>query len=554
MLVTFRFRHAQGHWVELESLATDLLDHPGVQGIMVTMRDLTERKRMEEALRENFHRLELILNTIPGPIWVKDRDGRYQAVNLAWLQFFEVELEDVLGKTPQQLFPPEIADRLAQEDLEVIVTRKQTCHIEQMVGAKGRVNWFDTTKVPLEDSSGVVIGTVGVARDITEQKDLEAKLLQAQKMEAVGQLAGGIAHDFNNILAVITLHLALLRENQNLDAQTQDSLAELNHEAQRAANLTRQLLLFSRRSVLESKVVDLNELVGNLVKMLGRLIGEHIVLRFDRHPDLPPVKGDAGMIEQVLMNLAVNARDAMPKGGKLTLDLTPIEADANRIRGKVNVEPGPFICLSVADTGVGMDAAILKRIFEPFFTTKEPGKGTGLGLATVYGIVAQHQGWVDVESEPGQGTTFNVFFPATAKTTPKSVEIGRTTIVRGQETILLVEDEESVRRVVMQVLRKLGYRVLEAANGPEALKVWQEHADHIDLLFTDMMMPEGVTGLDLAEKLRQDRPGLKVVISSGYNPEMGREGSSTAGAIVYLQKPYPIDVISKTIRECLDRQ
>jgi len=264
------------------------------------------------------------------------------------------------------------------------------------------------------------------------------------------------------------------------------------------------------------------------------------------------VKADPGMIEQVLMNLAVNARDAMPKGGQLTISMKPIQADAQRLIGKPEVEPGRFVCLTVADTGVGMDDATLKRIFEPFFTTKEPGKGTGLGLATVYGIAAQHKGWVEVESELGKGTTFRVFFPATSTAAPESAKASEAKTVGGNETILLVEDEAGLRRVARQVLQKLGYRVLEAANGPEALRLWQEHADHIDLLFSDMVMPEGLMGSDLVEKFREKKPSLKVILSSGYNAELAGQSRSIIGGIAYLQKPYQIEVMSKMIRECLD--
>ena len=300
--------------------------------------------------------------------------------------------------------------------------------------------------------------------------------------------------------------------------------------------------------------MDLNDLVANLLKMLGRLIGENITVRFDRHQGLPAVEADPGMVEQVLMNLAVNARDAMPKGGRLSIGIKPIQVNAERVKGKLDVLPGQFVRLSVADSGCGMDRATLDRIFEPFFTTKEPGKGTGLGLATVYGIVAQHKGWVDVESQPGNGTTFSVFFPATTKNLAETAPAGKVPTVQANETILLVEDEFSLRRAVAKVLRRLGYRVLEAGDGQEAIEVWQKAAEHIDLLFSDMMMPEGVSGLDLAQKLREQQPDLKVIISSGYNAEMAGGPRPTAGGIVYLDKPYQIAVMSKAIRECLEQK
>jgi CheY-like chemotaxis protein len=293
--------------------------------------------------------------------------------------------------------------------------------------------------------------------------------------------------------------------------------------------------------------------VANLLNMLDRLIGEHITVRFDRRAALPAVEADAGMLEQVVMNLAVNARDAMPQGGKLTISIEPVQIDEEHVKGNIKRRLGKFVCLSVADTGCGMDEATLQRVFEPFFTTKEIGKGTGLGLATVDGIVAQHKGWVDVESDLGKGTTFKVFLPAIAQGRAEQTTIEKTPVVRGHETILLVEDEAGLRRLVAQGLRQMGYSVLEADNGQTAIKLWQEQGQQIDLLFSDMVMPEGMTGLDLAEKFKQAKPNLKIIISSGYNVEMAGQGSPNIGGIVYFQKPYEFEVLSKIVRDCLDR-
>lgn len=276
-------------------------------------------------------------------------------------------------------------------------------------------------------------------------------------------------------------------------------------------------------------------------------------MQFDGCERLASVAADAGMIEQVIMNLVVNARDAMPKGGTLTIKLEPVQLDVEQARGNLKVQPGPFVCLTVTDTGCGMDEATLQRIFEPFFTTKEPGKGTGLGLATVYGIVAQHKGWVEVESERGKGSTFKVFIPATTKIRTEPTPAGKAAIVRGHETILLVEDQAGLRRAVAQSLRRLGYRLLEAANGREAMKLWQEHAQQIDLLFSDMVMPEGMTGLELAEKFKRENPKLKVLLSSGYSAEVAEQGLPAAGGIAYLPKPYQFEDLWKSVRDCLDQ-
>ncbi|MCX6885128.1 MAG: ATP-binding protein [Verrucomicrobia bacterium] len=287
--------------------------------------------------------------------------------------------------------------------------------------------------------------------------------------------------------------------------------------------------------------------------MLGCLIGEHITIQFDRSHAAMLVEADPGMLEQVFMNLLMNARDAMPKGGRISIRTELFEADATCVKGNSEVQPGMFVCVTVTDTGLGMDAATIKRIFDPFFTTKGPGKGTGLGLATVYGIVAQHKGWVDVESAPDRGASFRVFLPTTAK--PVAVRPGaeKLSVIRGNETVLLVEDAVNVRQIVSRGLQLLGYRVLEAGNGHEAMRLWQDHGAHVDLLLADMVMPEGMTGLDLAEKLKERKPALKVIISSGFNAESFSPDRPTAAGIFYLQKPYKVEDLSKSIRACLDR-
>ena len=391
-------------------------------------------------------------------------------------------------------------------------------------------------------------------RDATERKRLETQLRQAQKLEAVGQLAGGVAHDFNNIIAATMMHLSLLQSNPAVDAETRVALRELEVETKRAATLTRQLLAFSRRSVLAVKPLDLNEVIANLLKMLTRLIGENIKLNFESGSGLPLVEADAGMMEQVIMNLVVNARDAMPKGGRVTIRTTLVEGDANWAASNPNRQPGRFVSLVVTDTGCGMDTATLRRIFEPFFTTKEAGKGTGLGLATVHGIVAQHNGWVEVASEVGRGSTFQIFLVAQVGTLEEAEPAAATPpIRRGQETILLVEDETTVRRLAAKVLRNLGYHVFEAANGQEALKVWQAHGAKVDLLFTDMVMPEGMTGLELTEQLQSLKPGLRAIISSGYSSEMVQSGAPSRAGILYLPKPYAAEVLGQTVRDFLDQ-
>lgn len=387
--------------------------------------------------------------------------------------------------------------------------------------------------------------------DITARKHLQAQLLQAQKMEAVGQLAGGVAHDFNNILAAMLMNIELVQRGHSVDQNLRASLKELEEGAQRAAGLTRQLLLFSRRQTIQVRRLDLNGVVEGLMKMLRRLLGEHILMAFNRSEAAQWVEADAGMIEQVIMNLCVNARDAMPRGGRLTLRTQTVDVGPEAAARHESARVGSFICLTVADTGVGMDGDTQRRIFEPFFTTKEAGQGTGLGLATVYGIVSQHRGWVEVESAPDCGTTFRVFLPASVATTAEAASTE--SVPRGgAETILVVEDDTTVRRTVVRALRQYGYEVLEAANGVEALRLWQTCGNRVSLLLTDMVMPEGMTGLELVQELQRLRPGLKALITSGYSIDLLQRAPDANSTFQFLSKPYAPLTLARAVRACLD--
>ena len=393
------------------------------------------------------------------------------------------------------------------------------------------------------------------AEDITSRLNLEAQLRQSQKMESVGQLAAGVAHDFNNMLTIIQGHAGILMAKHNLLPEQLKSSQAIYFASERAASLTRQLLMFSRKNVMQLKPLDLREVVGNMSTMLHRLLGETIALEFNPPPDLPPVEADTGMIEQVIMNLCVNARDAMHKGGTLTISLSPIVISEHEIHFRPEARPGQFICLRVTDTGCGMDSQILTRIFEPFFTTKEVGKGTGLGLATVYGIVKQHEGWIEVASEVGNGTNFNVFFPASdgSVENTKSDSDPAAFVRGGNETILIVEDEPVLRDLAHLILEECGYVIYEAANGPEALDIWDRHRNKIDLLLTDMVMPQNVSGVELAENLLAQKPTLKIIFASGYTVD----DVSTAflhknNHARFLQKPYNRTHLARTVRQTLD--
>jgi signal transduction histidine kinase/FixJ family two-component response regulator len=389
--------------------------------------------------------------------------------------------------------------------------------------------------------------------DVTDRIQLEAQLRHAQKMESVGRLAAGVAHDFNNVLTVIQGHSGLLRAHPQLPAEAAESLQAISRAADRAAKLTSQLLLFSRRSHWQPKAVDLNEMLTQMSTMLQRTLGEDVQVQFGYEPGLAPILADVTLIEQVVMSLAVNARDAMPKGGTLLINTARADIDDVYVERHPEARPGSFICLSMIDTGCGMDHLTLSRIFEPFFTTKEFGKGTGLGLATVYGIVKQHQGWIEVQSQVGQGTTFRIYLPPSQSLPDHRPDTGTHVGIRGgNETILVVEDEPPVRWTVRNVLERYGYRVLEASAGVEALAIWHQHHQDIRLLLTDMVMPAGLTGQDLAEKFKHQKPDLKVVYISGYSVHTADRGPEFVDGLNFLQKPFDADALARAVRKCLD--
>jgi nitrogen-specific signal transduction histidine kinase/ActR/RegA family two-component response regulator len=394
--------------------------------------------------------------------------------------------------------------------------------------------------------------------DITERKALEELLRQSQKMDAVGQLAGGVAHDFNNMLAVIRGNAELLlMDAADYPAQAREGLKHVVAASERAANLTRQLLAFSRKQVMQPQPLVLSDVIANLTKMLKRVIGENIDLQCHYAAPLPYIHADPGMMEQVLLNLVVNARDAMPGGGQVCVATEFVQLDEGRAHTNAEARAGEFVCLSVSDTGTGIAPEVLPRIFEPFFTTKEVGKGTGLGLATVYGIVKQHQGWIEVSSEVGKGTTFKVLLPATPAPVRRAAVTEADVEVRGgTETILLVEDDHAVRLTTRRVLESKGYRIREATSAREALEVWHNHAGEIALVLTDIIMPEKLTGRDLAEQLWREQPGLKVIFMSGYSAEVVGENTEFVRRTRshFLHKPSSARTLLETVRHCLDQK
>jgi len=513
--------------------------------------DIDDRKLAEEQLRHSEQHLRTVIDTSPESITLVSADGIVRQTNAAGLAMNEADhLEEVIGKPLDGFIAPD--DRVRVLAFHSTVCGGQAGTLTYgLVGLRGGKRTVETASAPLSLLDGSVCN-LAISRDVTDTRRLEEQLRQSQKIEAVGQLAGGIAHDFNNILTIVIGYCEILRAQETLSGPNQAMVGEIEQAGNRAAALTRQLLAFSRKQVLEPTVVNLNDIIGDLSRMLGRLIGEDVVLTSSPFPNLWPVKLDVGQTEQIIVNLAVNARDAMPNGGKLTIETANIEWDADYCRSRPERSPGRYVRLSLTDTGAGMATDVVSHIFEPFFTTKEPGKGTGLGLAVVHGIVKQSDGFVDVYSEVGVGTSFSVYYPvaveaARGDAAARAVEAP----IRGTETVLLVEDESQVRLLAKLTLEGQGYRVLEAANGPKALEVVAAQHEPIHLVVSDVVMPE-MSGRTLVEQLRTRLPTLKVLFVSGYTDDAIVRHGIIDATYGFLQKPFSPQALSRKVREILD--
>jgi two-component system, cell cycle sensor histidine kinase and response regulator CckA len=529
-----------------------MLDDEPQHGVCFII-DVQDRKRMEQDLLHERNLLRTLLDHIPDYIYVKDTQSRYLVNNQANATLIGVHPpEAIIGKTAADFFPPESAAAYHEDDQKVFRTGQPLLEAERATtGQDGVRRTMLATKVPLRDAHGNIIGLVGISRDITDRLALEGKLRRAQKMECVGRLAGGVAHDFNNILTIIQGHASLLAGEALTGAQ-HEAAEEISVAADRAASLTRQLLAFSRRNVIQPRNLDLNDTLNAMAKILQRVLGEDIALEVRYAANLPPVFADPGMFEQVVVNLAVNSRDAMPKGGRLDLSLRAVALTRAQAEQMNDARPGTFVALTVRDSGCGIAPEHLEHLFEPFFTTKDVGQGTGLGLATVYGIVQQHHGWIAVESEVGRGTKFEIYLPASEKPLAPAAAPAKT-ILGGAERILLVEDEEPLRELVHCVLESYGYHVTDAPSGLRALDLWQEHQKNFDMLLTDIVMPDGVTGRDLADILKQQKPELRVLFSSGYSSDIIGKDFVLSDGVNFLQKPYNPQTLAETVRHCLDR-
>ena len=542
-------------------LVCNAYDVDGKKLIQCNLRDITRRKQAEEALEKSEMKFQELFNDAPVGYFEYDQQGCITSVNRTGMEMLGYTLEEMIGQPAWKFIVEE--DEARHQMLAKLAGIVPPAHgIERTYRRK------DGTTFPaliwnrlLNDSEGKIIGIRSTIQNITERKQmekekalLEEQLRQSQKMEAMGRLAGGIAHDFNNILTIIKGYSQLFLVDMKKGDPMSKGIEEIQKATLRATDLIRQLLAFSRRQVMEMKVVELNSLLKEMDKMLRRVIGEDVELVTILDEDLGKVKADQGQIGQVLMNLVVNAKDAMLSGGKLTIETANVVLDEEYVQSHVNIPLGSYVMLSVSDTGMGMTQEIKERIFEPFFTTKEKDKGTGLGLSTVYGIIKQSGGNIMVYSEPGKGTTFKIYLPRIDEPLEEQEEkiLEGARLPRGSETILIVEDFEEVRELTAQVLERQGYKVLEAANGKETLVACEKYEGHIHLMLTDVVMP-GMSGRELAERIKPFHPEMKVLFTSGYADDtivhygVRREGFN------YIQKPFTMEGLARKVRDVIDQ-
>jgi PAS domain S-box-containing protein len=516
--------------------------------------DISARKEAEQARADAENKYRTLVEQVAAISYIAELGLRGE-----W-HYVSPQIEAITGYTQDEWLAESrdwmrhipVEDHGVIEGAEAASVRGERFQAEYRIVRKdGGVIWVSDTAVVVSGSTRHPV-MEGIIVDITERKLLENQLQQSRRMEAVGRLAGGIAHDFNNLLTIIKGYAELALQRPGIQPEQRADVTQIDNAAERAALLIRQLLAFSRRQVLQPKVIDLNAIVLGLDKLLGRLMGEHIEMVTRCGTNVGNVKADPAQVEQVIMNLVVNARDAMPKGGRLTVETVNVELDSTYARDHVSVKPGPYVMLAVSDTGMGISRETMAQIFEPFFTTKESGKGTGLGLSTVYGIVKQSGGYIWVYSEPNKGTTFKVYLPRVAaevECKPSVVEVPGAG--RGSETILLVEDEEAVRDLASRILSAKGYSVVAARNTKEAEQFSEKHAGDIHLVLTDIIMP-GTSGRELARRISARRPRTRILFMSGYTDNVLAEGGVLEAGLSFLQKPFTPGALLQKVREVLD--
>ena len=541
------------HKINLENQVNDRTARLS-DSIASLQKEIAEREQVELAIKKASTEWRATVDATTDVIMMLTADFKVIRVNKAAKLFYNQPYNDLIDTSLFQLFP---LDNLQKDANTRSILKHSLEHQEGTVYLADKKVWLSFSIDPIRDDKGQPQGGVFTMRDITArinaeeaQRKLQAEILQIQKMESIGNLAGGVAHDFNNILSAIIgfSQLALMKLPE--DHPAADHLRIIYESGERAASLTRQLLAFSRKQVLEMKVVNLNTIIENVSKMLRRVIGANIVLDLDLQNPIKNILADAGQMEQVLMNLLVNARDAMPSGGRVTVETSEV---CVREELDQKVTPGSYVMLSVVDTGTGMNKEVQERIFEPFFTTKDVGKGTGLGLSTVYGIVKQHDGHITVHSEKGQGTTFKIYFPTVNREADRINVQKQSELMKGTETVLVVDDEPSIRKLLIQTMQPLGYKLFDAHSGEDALKVSDEYPGAIDLLVTDVVMP-GMNGMQLAEAFKHRRPDMRVIFMSGYTDHTIVQKDMLDRNLILIQKPITPSVVAAKVREVLDKK
>ncbi|MCC7374002.1 MAG: response regulator [Verrucomicrobiales bacterium] len=520
-------------------------------------RDIGRRQAVEEKLRDSECKYRELVENANCIILRWMRSGQIKFLNEFGQKFFGYRADEILGRNiiGTVVAPGESTGRDLRPLMRKIAEDPKAFehNINENICRDGRRVWIEWTNKTVLNENGEVAEVLSIGRDITEQRRLEEQFREAQKLEAVGLLAAGVAHDFNNLLTVIQGNAFLLRDLNTELGERRELLQQILVAAERGSVLTSQLLVFSRRQVMQCSSVDLNAVVSDLAKMIERMIGAAIHVKTECAPGIPGAFADRSMIEQALLNLAVNARDAMPEGGTLRISTASRRIPEGAEVSNPEAKPGEYIELRVSDTGHGIPGEILPKIFDPFFTTKEVGKGTGLGLAAVHGIVRQHGGWIDVITAIDQGTTFALLLPAACAVPAEPA--GPTTepdIVKGSESVLVVEDDAGVQTLVCCLLRKCGYDVMAAGSGAAALDLWRTHQSRVDLVITDLVMPGGVSGFDLADRLRSQRPELPVIFISGYSADLSERRAHLAEGLNLLQKPFSADALSRAVRAALD--
>jgi two-component system, cell cycle sensor histidine kinase and response regulator CckA len=545
----FRLRHKGGAWRWMEGTGTNLLGDPAVGGLVFSLHDVTDRRAAEEALRQSEQRFRALVENSEDSIQLATARGTLMYVSPSTERLYDRPAAEVVGRNVFELVHADDRERLTEQ--------WQRCLDHPGVAIRGEFRlprtdrFVEAVRVNHLDDPGLK-AVVTICREVTERRRLETRVHQTQRLEAIGRLAGGIAHDFNNILSAIHGFASIVHGELAEPDPLRGDVQEILKAVERAANLTRQLLAFGRRQVLQPKVIDVSSYVRDLERMIRRIVGEdiEIVVRVD--DGAVTAKADPGQLEQVLINLVVNARDAMPTGGRITIEASNIVI-ATDSRESAELSPGSYVMLSVSDTGIGMSKKVQDHIFEPFFTTKESGQGSGLGLSTVFGIVKQSGGHIFVESDPGHGSIFKIYFPASRERPTRVITSANLAPVSlsGAETILLVEDENAVRSFVARALRQQGYQVLDASNGGEALMIAEQHQGIIHLLLTDVIMPR-VSGKQLAERLRTLRADLRVLYMSGYAEEIIAPHGVLEPGAAFIEKPLTAEALGRKVREVLD--